>query len=86
MNTGLAYRQKTSTRSSAVLDLLCFFLGFVIYFGYGIWHSTEAALASNDTEEINTFKPTLPNEPATPEKEAFLRNGFNVRAEESSDP
>ncbi len=66
--------------------MLCFFLGFVIYFGYGIWHSTEAALASNDTEYINIFKPTMTNEPATPEKEAFLSNGINVRAEESSDP
>ncbi len=51
-----------------------------------MWHSTEAALANNDTEDINTFKPTMTNEPATPEKEAFLSNGINVRAEESSDP
>lgn len=28
----------------------------------------------------------MTNEPATPEKEAFLSNGINVRAEESSDP
>uniref|UniRef100_A0A8C1MTV6 Solute carrier family 7 member 1 n=1 Tax=Cyprinus carpio TaxID=7962 RepID=A0A8C1MTV6_CYPCA len=61
-------------------------IGFVIYFCYGIWHSTEAALASNDTEGINSFKPTVTNEPATPEKEAFLRNGISARAEESSDP
>ncbi|XP_059389413.1 high affinity cationic amino acid transporter 1b isoform X2 [Carassius carassius] len=61
-------------------------IGFVIYFCYGIWHSTEAALASNDTEGVNTFKPTETNEAATPEKEAFLSNGLSARAEESSDP
>uniref|UniRef100_A0A673MH61 High affinity cationic amino acid transporter 1-like n=1 Tax=Sinocyclocheilus rhinocerous TaxID=307959 RepID=A0A673MH61_9TELE len=61
-------------------------IGFVIYFCYGIWHSTEAALASNDTEDINTFKPTMTNEPATSEKEAFLSDGISARAEESSDP
>uniref|UniRef100_A0A671KTL6 High affinity cationic amino acid transporter 1-like n=1 Tax=Sinocyclocheilus anshuiensis TaxID=1608454 RepID=A0A671KTL6_9TELE len=61
-------------------------IGFVIYFCYGIWHSTEAALASNDTEDIKTFKPTMTNKPATPEKEAFLSDGISARAEESSDP
>ncbi|XP_051719089.1 high affinity cationic amino acid transporter 1b [Ctenopharyngodon idella] len=60
-------------------------IGFVIYFGYGMWHSTEAVLARNDTEEnITIFKPT--NEPATPEKEAFLSNGISANAGESSDP
>lgn len=50
-----------------------------------MWHSTEAALARNDTEEnITIFKPT--NEPATPEKEAFLSNGISANAEESSGP
>ncbi|KAK9961920.1 hypothetical protein ABG768_007318 [Culter alburnus] len=60
-------------------------IGFIIYFGYGMWHSTEAALARNDTEDnITIFK--LTNEPATPEKEAFLSNGISANAEESSDP
>lgn len=50
-----------------------------------MWHSTEAVLARNDTEEnITIFKPT--NEPATPEKEAFLSNGISANAGESSDP
>ncbi|CAM4551097.1 hypothetical protein PO909_003430 [Leuciscus waleckii] len=51
-------------------------IGFVIYFSYGIWHSTEAALACNDTED-----PVKPDEPDTPEKAAFLSN-----AGESADP
>ncbi|XP_056329447.1 high affinity cationic amino acid transporter 1b isoform X2 [Danio aesculapii] len=60
--------------------------GFIIYFGYGIWHSTEAALARSETEDINAFKPTTKDEAATPEKEAFLGNCINDRAEENSDP
>lgn len=61
-------------------------IGFFIYFGYGIWNSTEAALARSNTEDINAFKPTTTDDEATPEKEAFLGNGINDRAEESSDP
>ncbi|XP_073685224.1 high affinity cationic amino acid transporter 1 isoform X1 [Garra rufa] len=56
-------------------------LGLVIYFGYGIWHSTEAALAhSSMDEELNVYKPacSLNRDSMTPEKEAFLYNGSRV--------
>ncbi|XP_050977298.1 high affinity cationic amino acid transporter 1 isoform X2 [Labeo rohita] len=56
-------------------------LGLVIYFGYGIWHSTEASLVhSSMDEELNVYKPacSLNRDSVTPEKEAFLCNGSRV--------
>lgn len=53
-------------------------IGLVIYFGYGIWHSTEASLAhSSLDEELSVYKPSrsLNRDSVTPEKEAFLCNG-----------
>ncbi|XP_059395490.1 high affinity cationic amino acid transporter 1-like isoform X2 [Carassius carassius] len=53
-------------------------IGLVIYFGYGIWHSTEATLAhSSMDEELSVYKPSrsLNRDSVTPEKEAFLCNG-----------
>uniref|UniRef100_A0A9J8AYQ7 Solute carrier family 7 member 1a n=1 Tax=Cyprinus carpio carpio TaxID=630221 RepID=A0A9J8AYQ7_CYPCA len=50
-------------------------IGLIIYFGYGIWHSTEAVLAhSSMDEELSVYKPTrsLNRDSVTPEKEAFL--------------
>ncbi|XP_077401988.1 high affinity cationic amino acid transporter 1 isoform X2 [Vanacampus margaritifer] len=56
-------------------------LGFLIYFCYGIHHSAEAAAgggarASPDTE-MNGFNRDSVS--TTPEKEAFLHNGIEVR-------
>ncbi|XP_051965572.1 high affinity cationic amino acid transporter 1-like [Xyrauchen texanus] len=62
-------------------------IGFFIYFSYGIWNSTEAALASNSTEvSIDNFKPIMTNGLPAPEKEAFLSNGISAAGEEDSDP
>ncbi|XP_056613213.1 high affinity cationic amino acid transporter 1b [Triplophysa dalaica] len=57
-------------------------IGFCIYFGYGISHSTEEALRSNHIEENATFNPIITDEPV-PEKEAFIRNGITVTSEDS---
>lgn len=70
------------------LDFLFFFFfsGLLIYFCYGIHHSTEAALvrASRDTE-MSGFKRDHELEPMSPEKEAFLHDGINAREEDDRD-
>ncbi|XP_077098848.1 high affinity cationic amino acid transporter 1 isoform X1 [Siphateles boraxobius] len=63
-------------------------IGLVIYFGYGIWHSTEAALAhSSMDEELSVYKPAcgLNRDSMTPEKEAFLCNGHGSRVDDDGD-
>ncbi|KAJ8384582.1 hypothetical protein AAFF_G00200190 [Aldrovandia affinis] len=63
-------------------------IGFVIYFGYGIRHSTEAALARSSTEaDLDRYKPTctLNGDPVALEKEAFLCNGPDSTAEDDGD-
>ncbi|XP_051541920.1 high affinity cationic amino acid transporter 1-like isoform X1 [Myxocyprinus asiaticus] len=63
-------------------------IGLIIYFGYGIWHSHEAALVhSSMDEELNVYKPTcaINRDSITPEKEAFLSNGHGSRVDEDGD-
>ncbi|XP_037126583.1 high affinity cationic amino acid transporter 1 [Syngnathus acus] len=59
-------------------------LGFLIYFCYGIYHSAEAAGArsSPGTELIGFQRDSVST---TPEKEAFLNNGIDVREDDDGD-
>ncbi|XP_054611293.1 high affinity cationic amino acid transporter 1 isoform X2 [Dunckerocampus dactyliophorus] len=55
-------------------------LGFAIYFCYGIHHSAEATTARSTPDmEMDGFKRGHSSESMTPEKEAFLHNGIEVR-------
>ncbi|XP_006800121.1 high affinity cationic amino acid transporter 1 [Neolamprologus brichardi] len=55
-------------------------IGFAIYFGYGIHHSTLSA-AAHSTPDTEMMGLGLNHKSASPEKEAFLSNGIDVREE-----
>lgn len=58
------------------------FVGFFIYFGYGIRNSAEAVLSRSDT-----YMPacTIKGEPMATEKEAFLHNTHNAVGDDDED-
>ncbi|XP_018546804.1 high affinity cationic amino acid transporter 1 isoform X2 [Lates calcarifer] len=61
-------------------------IGLVIYFCYGIHHSTEATTARSSPEtEMIGFKHDHESETASPEKEAFLHNGISATEEDDGD-
>uniref|UniRef100_A0AAX7VS78 Cationic amino acid transporter C-terminal domain-containing protein n=1 Tax=Astatotilapia calliptera TaxID=8154 RepID=A0AAX7VS78_ASTCA len=59
-------------------------IGFAIYFSYGIRHSTLSA-AAHSTPDTEMMGLGLNHKSASPEKEAFLSNGIDVREENDGD-
>lgn len=58
----------------------------VIYFCYGIQHSTEAALARSSPEtEMNGFKRDHDSDAMAAEKEAFLFTRIEARDDDEGD-
>lgn len=58
----------------------------MIYFGYGIHHSTEAATArSSPDTEMTGFMHDHESEAMSPEKEAFLHYAIDAREEDDGD-
>ncbi|KAG9263572.1 high affinity cationic amino acid transporter 1 isoform X2 [Astyanax mexicanus] len=63
-------------------------IGLVIYFCYGIWHSSEGALVrSSPDEELDSCKPTCAHngDAMSHEKEAFLCNGLDNAVDEDGE-
>lgn len=54
----------------------------MIYFGYGVHHSAEAAAALSSETEMTGFSHKDKSEDMSPEKEAFLHYAIDDREDE----